>query len=59
MNNYDLATWLIETRNILAQRESVKKADALLEITENIEYFIELFKEGNNPMEAYLEYINL
>lgn len=57
MMKYDLATWLIEVRNIMSQREFMKKADSLLIIVEDIEDFIDLYNGGSTPMQAYLEYI--
>lgn len=56
MNEYDLATWLISLRDIIAQREFIKKADALLIVVESIDDFIDLFNGGSSPMEAYMEY---
>ena len=56
MNEYDLATWLISLRDIMAQREFIKKQDALLIVVESVEDFIDLYEGGSSPMEAYMEY---
>lgn len=56
MNEYDLATWLISLRDIIAQREFIKKADALLIVVESIDFFKDQYEGGSTPMESYMEY---
>jgi hypothetical protein len=56
-DDYDLSTWIIDLRDIIAKREFIEKKDALLIIVEDITEFLEMYEEGLLPQAAYKEMI--
>ena len=56
MNDYDLASWLISVRDIMAQREFISKQDAEEQISYSIDFFTDQYEGGYTPMESYMEY---
>ena len=56
-DDYDLSTWIIDLRDIIAKREFIEKNDALLIIVEDITEFLEMYEEGLLPQAAYKEMI--
>lgn len=55
--DYPLAVWLMDLRNILSKREYIEKKEALLLIVEDIDEFLDMYLGGMSPQEAYLETI--
>lgn len=53
---YPISTWIIDLRDILAQRSWISKKDALLLIVEELDKVIEIYEEGSSPQGCYEEY---
>lgn len=53
---YPISNWIIDLRDILAQRSWISKKDALLLIVEDLDQMIEMYEEGNSPQGCYEEY---
>lgn len=54
--DYPISTWIIDLRDILAQRSWISKKDALLLIVEELDQVIEIYEEGSSPQGCYEEY---
>ena len=54
--DYPISTWIIDLRDILAQRGWISKKDALLLIVEELDQMIEMYEEGVSPQGCYEEY---
>jgi hypothetical protein len=52
-NEYPLSQWIIDSRDIIAQREAMPKKEALLLIVEEIESWLEDYEYGSKPIAAY------
>ena len=53
---YPISTWIIDLRDILAQRSWISKKDALLLIVEELGQVIEIYEQGSSPQGCYEEY---
>lgn len=56
IEEYPISNWIIDLRDILAQRSWISKKDALLLIVEDLDQMIEMYEEGLSPQGAYADY---
>ena len=54
--DYPISTWIIDLRDVVAQREWLSKKDVLLLIVEELDQMIEMYEEGFSPQGCYEEY---
>lgn len=54
--DYPISNWIIDLRDILAQRSWISKKDALLLIVEELDQVLEIYEEYSSPQGCYEEY---